>query len=69
MQQHFHRAYALVHYACGFGKVSVFGIKMPQGGKLALGEQRPCLLPDALSLFTGDQLTAGIGVGGSVHVL
>ena len=38
VQQHFHRADTLIHYACGFSKVSVFGIKMPQGGELAHGE-------------------------------
>ena len=69
MQQHFHRPDALIHYVRGFGKVSVFAIKMPQGGELVPGEQRPCPAPDALCLFAGDQLAAGGGVGNSVRVL
>ena len=69
MQQHFHRADALIHYVRGFGKVSVFAIKMPQGGELVPGEQRPCPAPDALCLLAGDQFAAWGRVGDSVRVL
>ena len=69
VQQHFHRADALIHYICGFSEVSVFGIKMPQGGELTLGDQRLGPAPDAFGLFAGDQLAARGGVGDPVRVL